>query len=203
MWQQGVTVQKIATLNDTTRQRVRDYLGRIGRNHPELMDGRLVLHDQPALAPRRTPDHVKNARWQARLDQYTAFLAEHGRQPYGSAEIGDEGRLAHWLVTQRSHHRTGRLSQRRVRALDATVPGWGTDTRTKRYQEAWEVRRAELRAFLAEHGRWPSRRGDPAERSLNYWLQSQQSQDRAGALNPERAAALDATAPGWQGQPRS
>lgn len=203
MFQQGVTPEKIAALNDTTSGRVRAYLGQLARREPELFNGRLVLHNQPAPDPRltwRVPDEVKDRRWQARLDAYLIFLAEHGREPYTGDHASPEGRLAHWLITQRSDHRAGRLPERRARALDEAVPDWGTDLRARRYAEQWETRRADLAQFLAKHGRRPLRANGGDESRLNKWLETQQDRARHGTLDPDRAAAFEETLAGSHGR---
>lgn len=125
-YRQGVTPEKIAELNEVPVQQVRKYLGRIRYRHPELLAGRLVLHDQPQPNPRPRAD--PDTRWRAALDRFLAFTSEHGRRP--AAGHPDEFPLAHWLTTQRSLHRRGRLAQRRSRWLDAAHPNWRTDTRT-------------------------------------------------------------------------
>lgn len=126
MYRAGITPRKIAELNGVPLRRVRDYLNRVHRNHPELLAGRLMLHDRPRLDPKRRsgPD----ARWKASLERYLAFTTKHGRRPTTGAPA--EFPLAHWLTTQRSHHRHGRLAEHRARRLDETVPDWQTPTRT-------------------------------------------------------------------------
>lgn len=42
MFQQGITPEKIAALNNTTSGQVRAYLGQLARRQPELFNGRLA-----------------------------------------------------------------------------------------------------------------------------------------------------------------
>ncbi|MEO9246481.1 helicase associated domain-containing protein [Citricoccus nitrophenolicus] len=126
MYRAGITPRRIAELNGVPLRRVRDYLNRVHRNHPELLAGRLVLHDQPRPDPNHRAD--PDARWRAGLERYLAFATDHGRRP----TTGDpaEFPLAHWLTTQRSLDRQGRLAERRVEILNRHVPDWRTPTRT-------------------------------------------------------------------------
>ena len=126
MYRAGITPRKIAELNRIPLRRVRDYLNRVRRNHPDLLAGRLIFHDQPRPDPKRRA--APDSRWKAGLESYLAFTTEHGRRP----TTGDpaEFPLAHWLTTQRSHHRHGRLAESRARRLDEAVPDWQIDTRT-------------------------------------------------------------------------
>lgn len=126
MYRAGITPPRIAEFNRVPPRRVREYLGRIRRVHPGLLAGRLMLHDRPRQDPKPRTD--RDVRWKASLHRYQIFTAEHGRRP----AVGDpvEFSLAHWLTTQRSQHRQGRLTERRARWLDQAIPDWQIDTRT-------------------------------------------------------------------------
>lgn len=128
-YRQGIRPEKIAELNDVPRAKVVDYLGRIRRHHPELVAGRLMLHDHPRPRPTKTPGRDRPFRAQLRaFVAFVAFHEEHGRRP--AAGNPDELPLAHWLVTQRSMDRHGRLPAYRVGLLDLHIPDWRTNTRT-------------------------------------------------------------------------
>lgn len=193
-YRQGITPEKIAELNDQPAQKVRDYLGRIASRWPELMAGRLYLHDQPRPRPASVPD--RDRRWKAAHARVLAFIEEHGRRPYRNSYDSPEGPLSQWLSTQRSEHKLGRLAVHRVRWLDETIPGWKTDTRSLHHDAAWRLRLVDVVRFRMEHDRWPRAAG--LEDPLSDWIDLQRTKYRAGVLPAERSRALDRDLPGWR-----
>lgn len=61
--------------------------------------------------------------WQARADEFVAWVNEHGRTPHWSAGDAPERALAGWAKTQRTHALHGRHPAR-VKELDARLPIW-------------------------------------------------------------------------------
>ncbi|WP_313816327.1 helicase associated domain-containing protein [Citricoccus sp.] len=194
-YRQGITPEKIAELNDQPVQKVRDYLGRIAHKYPEMVEGRLYLHDRPRPRPESVPD--RDRRWKAAHARVLAFIEEHGRRPYRNSYDDPEGPLAQWLSTQRSEHNLGRLAVHRARWLNETIPGWQTDTRSLHYDAAWRLHLVDVVRLRTEHGRWPRRGG--SEEPLGTWLDNQRTRHHAGVLPAERRRALDRDLPGWRG----
>ena len=56
--------------------------------------------------------------------------------------------------------------------------GWG--------EKVWRKHLAEVVRFHNRSGRWPSRRGDQAERSMAVWVNNQRQDYRRGRLSAAR-----------------
>ncbi|QCU77944.1 hypothetical protein E7744_06925 [Citricoccus sp. SGAir0253] len=204
----GVPFPVIARLNDTDAKYVRDYVRHRGeaiRGGPAPVP--LWVHDRPVPRPAGYAD--TDRRWRARLAQLEAFLAEHHRRPHSPRNEthrgpGSEWALAHWLTTQRSKHRAGRLLAHRVNALDRVLPSWRIDDRTIENEAKWRLTLVEVLRFHQEHGRLPvvTRGAEPREQILAAWLRNQRVDYQAGQLPAERAHWLDGQLPGWR-QPGS
>lgn len=205
MAEAGVPVEVIARLNDRSRQHVGRYLSR----HAKAVRGGptpppLVLHDRPRPRPASLPD--PDRRFRARLEELEAFLAAHGRRPHFSADSrdrskGTEWSLAHWLTTNRSADRHGRLAEHRARWLDQVLPSWRVDDRSIEYEAHWRDILVQLLVFLDAYGRLPRNRGNgakPGEIHLAGWLVDQRAGLSDGSLPPERRFWLDRQVPGWR-----
>jgi hypothetical protein len=198
MYQRGVSVEQIARVAGEQAREVLRYLRAAYGRHPELFDrppARLLVYDRPRPRPESWPDGDR--RWKAWLAQLEAFLAEHGRRPYRGGHEHAEGRLMHWLTTQRSYDRAGKLPGHRARWLTEVLPGWRTDTRALHFDAQWRLTLAQALAFRVEHGKLPGRTTEPAERFLGRWLQRQRRDHRNGTLDADRQAILDAQLPDW------
>lgn len=157
MADRGVSIEKIARLNDRTPEYVREYIRRRGeaiRGGPAPISPR--LHDRPRPRPARLPD--PDRRWRARLEELDTFLTAHQRRPRATRgdsdrRAGSEWSLAHWLTTQRSHDRKGSLAIHRARELDRVLPSWRVDSRSLEYESAWRLKLAEMVKFIELHGR--------------------------------------------------
>jgi hypothetical protein len=104
--------------------------------------------------------------WDAALERYVSWRANHGRQPRRHRSGAEERGIAGWLNRQQTAHRSGTLHPDRVDALDRAAPGWNRG----RF-EASQQRLVELRDFVNETGRWPRRHADsPAECDLGHWV---------------------------------
>lgn len=198
MHQRGVSVEQIARATGQKAWAVLRYLTAAYERHPELFDRppvRELVYDRPRPRPENWPD--LDRRWKVQLAQLAAFLAEHGRRPYRGGHEHAEGRLMHWLTTQRSYDRAGKLPGHRARWLTEVLPGWRTDTRALHFDAQWRLNLAQVLVFRAEHGRLPESTTEPAEYFLARWLQRQRRDHRNGTLEAGRRAALDAQLPGW------
>lgn len=136
--------------------------------------------------------------WQRRLEELTAFHAEHGRMPRQTGGDAEETSLGRWLHAQRSKVGKGTLEPRQREALDA-VGSWDSPTRERRDQTRFPENLRELQAFRRKNRRWPTymNRGDEHEMRLGTWLFTLRQAVRDGRLPAEFEAALDAAVPGW------
>jgi hypothetical protein len=189
----GVTPERIAGLHGLPVRKVRDYVGRVRREHPQLFVGAVLVHDRPRPRPATWPD--RDRRFKDRLAEYVAFVDEHGRRP--SASHQEEFSLAHWLITQRSKERHGRLLGHRRRWLDDALPSWRVDDRQIEYDARWTSCLAEVITFHVKHGRTPAQ-SEPGGR----WLSTQRQVHLAGHLREDRRRELDIHLPRWAGTTR-
>lgn len=129
--------------------------------------------------------------FRTRLAEVEAFVKENGRFP---TNVSGEQRLGQWLSTQRRARKTGALPPERATALDG-LPGWDASP----VQSRWERNLADLKAFVAVHGRPHARAHDTTcvEHRLAVWLMNTRAEARRRPLDPQRKAALDEVVPGW------
>lgn len=114
--------------------------------------------------------------WEARAQELSAWVAEHGRLPLAS-EVGT------WMSKARAAYRAGRLTDEQIAALEQ-VPGWDWDPK----RAEWMSRLADVQRWAAEHGGLPTRRSN--ER-LAMWLRTNRNAFRAGRLDDEQAGLLE------------
>jgi superfamily II DNA or RNA helicase len=126
----------------------------------------------------------------------------HAQVPATHAEPfeGGEFRLGGWVSENRSIFSNGRLSQQRIKALEA-VPGWVWDGNEAIYQEGL----AALQAFVDRegHARVSQAHVEPFrgnELNLGAWASTRRMDYRAGGLSSDRLADLEAL-PGWVWDP--
>lgn len=143
-------------------------------------------------------------RWSATYDELRAWVTSIGRWPSRSSPGSvAERRLGDWVAFQRRRHAAGVLAAERLRLLLA-IPGWRPSGESH-WHESYDA----LRLWVDDHGRFPSRTaGDPTERRLGRWIDTQRRVRRRGdddpnaAMPPARARLLEAI-PGWQWSPRA
>jgi hypothetical protein len=141
------------------------------------------------------------AAWQEKLAALRAYVDAQGRLP----PQGDASGLGAWVNDQRQAKKAtdaGRKSNtkmppQRAAAL-AAVSGWAWEVDA---EAAWQENLAALCAYVAVHGRLPSKT-HPSR--LGKWIDSQRTGKKAmdsgrsdrGAMTAQRVAALEAV-PGW------
>ena len=168
-----------------------------GRMHQETraaISAELPGWDAPSGRPRRAP--VPKVTFEERIIELDSYLAANdGLLPPSNGGRPEEAGLGPWLRYQARLLNRGALDASRREKLDRCAPGWAGKTRN---DSKWEVRAAELEAFVKSEGRLPrSTKYDDAERSLHAWLR----RARDGELTEEQEAHLDASIPGWRGGP--
>lgn len=107
-----------------------------------------------------------------------------------------------WLSNQRQAYKAGKLSQARIRRLDAIGMWW------EPYTEKWEAMFAEAEAYYASHGnlRVPNAYKTPKGAGLGVWLYEQRmarfrAQTGKGNYDPERIRRLSAIGMEWYEDP--
>jgi len=115
---------------------------------------------------------VRPSVFQERVDQVTAFVAEHGRLPKFAEDNGK------WISHQRQAYRNGKLSPERIQTIgEIPLWTWGEDT--------FKTAVAEVTAFVSEHGRLPKFAEDNGK-----WIDYQRQAYRKGKLSPERIQTI-------------
>lgn len=141
-------------------------------------------------------DGPLNAAWQQHLTDIVQFRADCGRLPVEDTADDAERALGKWLQKQVMAAKTETVSVIRLAQLDAHLPGW----KNRVAQNAWFEIAEQVKVFIAETGRRPSRKAkDDAERTLGAWLRNQRVRLRVDdPQHSDRIALLDAIAPGWR-----
>lgn len=126
--------------------------------------------------------------WDAHYEALRAYRGAHGHTRVGD---GEDASLCLWIRTQRRMRRQGRLSQRKIRLLDALGVDWDP------HETAWNTHLARLRTYRARYGdcnvphTWTR---DPA---LGFWVAQQRQRHRQGRLEPERMRAIERLGFDW------
>lgn len=102
--------------------------------------------------------------------------------------------LRTWLHTQRRALATGKLSEKRRKALDAALGSWSTPAAAG---PGWDSRADDVIDFVDLNGRFPRTSGLDDEAALARWLTGQRAAARAGKMSPKRMTRLDKAVPGW------
>jgi hypothetical protein len=190
MYRKGLGRRKIAELTGAAPATVAYHLGVARTLHPGLQ-----AEHQAAAGPRaaRPTDRER-----ARLEQLLAMVQGTGRYPSRTAIDASERTLATWLQRRRNEERAGMLSPVLRDAL-AGLPGW-QNSRALADEATWHKRLAALGAYRASGQDWPRHHATvpDEEHELGVWLHAQRYKLRRGDLDPAKAKALDAEAPGWR-----
>lgn len=148
--------------------------------------GALTPEREAALAalPGWSWEPIKES-WDEQYGRLRAYAEQHQRPPpYGRSPLGV------WVGNQRRAQKKGRMSPKRVAALEA-VPFWCWDATAA----AWDDNYARLLSYAAKHQKMPTK---PA--SLGVWVSNQRQAKRLGKTDPERDAALEEV-PFWSWDP--
>lgn len=146
-----------------------------------LTSERVRALDLAAPGWRRSAAHAVPDRtlFTERVARVADFRARHGRLPFPSEPDGA------WLVSQRKR----RIPAARRAILDRELPGWDVRRPLRRPRIPFADHVAQVAAFLAEHGRFPTR-----TEPHGVWFANVRRYIR---LTPDRVALLDRELPGW------
>ena len=107
------------------------------------------------------------------------------------------GKLSQWVKNQRAERKKGKLSEERVRKLDAL--GFDCDPRSTQPNLApWDERLGELTKYKADHGHCNVPR---SQGSLGEWVIRQRQAYKKGKLSEERVQKLGELGFVWNPQP--
>jgi hypothetical protein len=169
---------------------------------PSHQRGHLTPDQKHLLNKINMPWTVNEADWQKGLVAARAYAQAHGHLKAPTTHLTDDGfPLGQWLATRRKQALNNTLDPQRRQALQKLDPSWQT---ARTLQNRWDTNFQAARAYAAQHGRLPARKGanrDPAPQGHDFrrWLVQQRQNARSGQLAPERLAALNALDPNWRG----
>jgi hypothetical protein len=146
--------------------------------------------------------------WERKFEKLLAY-----KQRYGHCDVPTgwpkDPALAHWVITQRSWRRKGRLSQDRIQRLDGIGFSWSSrlddndaagsfQEHVKVADQLWELRFAELVRFRKQYGHFSVPQSDVSKRRLHDWLAWQRKHRRSGRLREDRKRRLQKLGVEWE-----
>jgi ribosomal protein S18 len=146
-------------------------------------------HDHP-------DDHPDSHRdvWWEKYNLLKVYITKNKRLPTCKETDGDFN-IGGWIGTQRRIKKgqgQGRITAEQIQALEA-LPGWhwGQDL-----DAAWYAKFTQLKAFVAEHGRIPTKAETTRDFRVGRWVHAQRRAKRRGRLSAEQTQALEGL-PDW------
>jgi len=159
------------------------------RQRNEHRKGRLDpdrVHRLDALqfrwSPRKTRAQERIDAWERSFAALAAFAERNGHVDVPAQ--GAKRSLARWVNDQRRSRQVGALSAERARRLEALGICWSVR------EKKWDLQFARLSEYRRRHGhcKVPTSPGS----ALSRWVSAQRTAMKAGRLEPERFARLDA-----------
>jgi len=136
--------------------------------------------------------------WSEAISQLRQFIARegHARVPPKHLEGSENFPLGLWASRQRYRMRSGRLTDERMRELQA-IPEVMQCWTVAEFDRSWERKLAAVLAFAERNGHTniPRNHMENGEH-IGIWANSMRSQYNRGTLNPARVALLQAI-PEW------
>ena len=125
--------------------------------------------------------------WGFRYAELKAYKDKHGH-----CEVPrSEGALATWVSTQRVAYSDGELSELRIKPLEELGFVWNV------LEALWEEQYERLKAFKEEYGHCNPTKTNLGTSTFGRWVNRVRSQRRAGTLEANRIAQLDAIGFVW------
>lgn len=149
------------------------------RRNGQVTDAQAAAMDDLIPGWRETAPRNPAIPFEAHIRGIRSFVARHGRTPARSEPDGA------WLVSQRRR----RIPAARRAILDRELPGWDVRRPLRRPRIPFADHVAQVAAFRAEHGRFPTR-----TEPHGVWFANVRRYIR---LTPDRVALLDRELPGW------
>lgn len=140
---------------------------------------------------------TKDAKWEIGYRRLCDYVAEHGHARVERPYVADGYPLGSWAMTQRQEHKSGKLTEERIKRLEA-LPGWDWTRRVSRWEEGF----SHLVDYLQRNRAFPPR--DHVEDDgyrLGAWVGQQRQLSRSGRLSHDRWDKLDRLK-SWEWTPR-
>ena len=139
--------------------------------------------------------------WEERYAQLVAFHRQHGHTRVSKAWKKNPG-LGHWRHFQRILQREGKMDAGRRERLDALGFEWeeahvNWQSRIPQWEQLWELRFRELRAFKKRFGHCLVVTGWRENPALAKWVQKQRGKYRTGLLRTDQIQRLEALDFAW------
>jgi hypothetical protein len=140
---------------------------------------------------------TQEAAWEEGYARLKAFAEREGHTWVLATYLDDGFRLGSWVQVNRQAYRRGKLSEERIRELEA-LPGWAWVQR----EANWEDGYARLLRFAQREGhvRVPRAGRDKDGFRLGPWVDRQRQRRKRGQLSKEQQRRLEAL-PGWAWRP--
>ncbi|MFN0079427.1 MAG: helicase associated domain-containing protein [Prosthecobacter sp.] len=181
--------------------------GRLPADRRQRLDA-LGFDWKPATRPMRAdrgkprPSVTKQARWEQRYAELSAFKQQHGhtRVPNKRPAVAQ---LCNWCYSQRAFRRQGVLSADRITRLDALGFDWDNPsspgkTYRQHLADAWDAQYARLTAFHQRFGHSRVPVSWTEDKPLVTWVEKQRKAARKGRLSTAHRARLDALSFVWK-----
>ena len=137
------------------------------------------------LAKRRTSKGLLDPKWSSMLKKLKAYKQENGHCNVPQSE----GKLGMWVKDQRQAYNKGKLSKKRIDALEEIGFEWDA------HEAAWRLQFEELKRFQEENGHCNV---PQSEGKLGMWVKDQCQAYNKGKLSKERIDALEEIGFEWK-----
>ena len=127
----------------------------------------------------------ERATWRAHYDELVAYKDQNGDCNVSQSDETNKS-LVNWVYTQRYAYRDGKLSEDRVRMLNAIGFVWKQSGHV-----TWRAHYDELVTYKDQHGDCNVSQSDETNKSLGIWVKNQRTAYRNGKLSEERVRLLN------------
>ena len=124
-------------------------------------------------------------------------MNQHGDARVPRSRISDNSKLGRWISKQRQEKSNNRLSQDRIKRLEA-IPEWSWNPHTEQWDEWFE----QLQTYVNLYGdaKVPQRTAISGDSKLGSWVNNQRQEKSNNRLSQDRIERLEAL-PGWSWDP--
>lgn len=136
-------------------------------------------------------ESLLNVSWAEMYSEAEDYYREVGNLEMPRNYFTEKGHnLGHWLDTQKTLYRTGRLSEKKAEKLNALHISWQTV-----HERFWDECYKSAESYYKKHGDLNVKLED--EPSLTYWIRRQRMKKRSGQLTGVQIQRLDAIGMVW------
>lgn len=174
-------------------------LARLDALGTEWRESPLPSKNQPSLTFHRDP----KMQWDSR---YARLVEFHRLNGHANVPGHPDRSLRKWVLEQRMKYAEGSLEADQIARLKALGFAWqtpnlrpvSTPALRERQPSIWDLRFAELQAFISEHGhfRVPKNRAD--FKKLRHWVAAQRVYQRQGSMSAAHREKLVALGFPWE-----